>query len=232
MIPYIGFTLIVIAVIILGLKMMGWKSLFIICPVSIIIVCIMISIKKDEKRRKEYHDNNVTERVIKDKTFGEIKAEFDALKNELTCTNFQKSFGKYNPIIKIKNYEEKNKEFYFRSLEYLYGKQEEIIKTFFEGFLSAYNHVKEITPALLEENFDIEEIFITEGSECAIEDHVGLEGAVDSSYPKEYGEHDFEGLVAVVVSNPNKNKLLSNYYMYPVAYMDCKTKRICYTIEE
>ena len=229
---YIGFALIALTFIALGLGMMGRRSLFIICPILIIIVCLTISIKKDEKRKKEYRYKNVTESIIEDKTFGEIKVELDTLKNELTCTNLKKLFGKYNPIIRIENYEEKNREFCFRSLEYLYSKQEEIIKTFFEGFLSAYAHVKEITPASLEENFGIEEILITDSSKCAIEDHVVLSGAVDSTCTKEYEEHDFEKFVAVVVSNPDKNKLFGGYYMYPVAYMDCKTKQICYTVED
>ena len=58
--------------------------------------------------------------ILEDKTFGEIKFEFDTLKNELTCKNFNIPFGEYNPTIKINDYKNDCQEFYLRSLEFLY----------------------------------------------------------------------------------------------------------------
>lgn len=203
------------------------KLLILAIPFLIIVICLFIGVKRDEKKEKEYRNKYVTEVIINDKVFGEMKFEKDSNKNELSCKNFKVLFGQYNPTVHIQDYDENNNELYFRSLEYIYGKQQEIIETLFEGFLEAYSNSKEVTPDTLRENFAIEKITI-----CKCDEYF-LEGAYFIKDAEAF-EIDAGEWVIAVCGNPNKNKLYGNYYSskYPVAYMDCSTKQMYYVLEE
>lgn len=115
---------------------MGLKSLFIICPVSIIIIFLAISIKKDGKKEKDYHNKYITEKIMENKFFGKIKIIEDFSKKILVIKNIQISFGKDKPEVKIQNYIKENNNIYFNSLEHIYIEQEEIIKKLIAVFLS------------------------------------------------------------------------------------------------
>lgn len=193
----------------------------------IFVTCIIIVIKIDKKEEKEYCGQYIIEMVIKDKTFGEIKFEKDTLKNELTCKSFKIPFGKYNPRIQIYNYEEKDEEIYLRSLEHVYSKQEEIIENLLETVLEGYSNSKELTPDTLKENFDIDFISIEKYGDCFLEDL--LEGAIAENEENiVYWREEPKHLVAAVEGKLN----FKSYYRFPIAYMDCKTKKICYILSE
>ncbi len=211
---YITISLAIIASIIFSIYKMGLKSLLVICPISIIIVALSISIKRDNKKEKAYRNQNISKVIIVDKTLGEIEFEKDTLKNTLTCMKFKMLFGNYDPVICIENYREEENELYFRSLEHLYSKQEEIIYNLKKNFREAFPESAEVTP----ENFKIDHIEIQRYRDCYIEDAVCV---------------NRDDMVVVVVGNPNKNTKLTGFYgSFPVAYMDCNTKKICYTMEE
>lgn len=191
----------------------------------IVMVVLFIAVKRDDKKEKEYHEKYITELVIEDKVFGDVKFEKDSNQNTLTCKCFPKSFGKYNPIIEIQGYDENSQELCFRSLEYIYGMSEEIIETFLEGFLEAYASSKEVTRDRLEQNMDIEGIVL---SRC---DEYFLEGT--SLIKGEALEAPEGNWILCVCSNPNKNKLFKDYYgSFPALYMDCRTRKMCYVLEE
>lgn len=189
------------------------------------VIVLFIAVKRDDKKAKEYHVKHITELVIGDKVFGDVKFEKDSNQNTLTCKSFPKSFGKYNPTIEIQGYDENSQELCFRSLEYIYGMSEEIIETFLEGFLEAYASSKEVTRDKLEQNMDIEGIVLSRCDEYFLEETTFIKGdALEAS----------EGnWILCVSSNPNKNKLFKDYYgSFPVLYMDCRTKKMCYVLEE
>lgn len=203
------------------------KLLILAIPFSIIVICLFIGVKRDEKKEKEYRNKYVTEVIINDKVFGEMKFEKDSNKNELTCKRLKVPFGQYNPTVQIQEYDESNNELYFRSLQCLYGRHQEIIETLFNGFLEAYSGSKEVTPDTLRENFAIENITICKCDEYFLEGAYFIKDA--EAFEINWGEW-----VIAVCGNPNKNKLYGNYFSskYPVAYMDCSTKQMYYVLEE
>lgn len=212
----IFYVLLLVGIVVLIFIFFGLKGI-VIAGGSVLAFYIIGTIicKIDEKKEREYRDNYITEKIIEDNIFGQMKFEKDSLKNRLICADFKISFGEYKPVIEIVDYEEKDKEIYFRSLEYLYSKHEEIAESLLEEFLDAYGNVskekskEKITYEILKKNFGIERICM---------------GKIDIDYP--------EKLVIMVEGNPNKNKLFTNYYINPTAYMDCETREIYYSLED
>lgn len=208
--------------------------LFFICLILVILICIIISIKNDEKNGKEYCAQYISQIVLSDGFFGEMEFEEDKKLNIITCRNHNVQFGKYSPIISIENYEEKNKEMYFSCLETVYEKQEEIIQNLLNGFLNSNSNGDERIREKLEEIFLIESIAIERRGEYFLEDTVYMDTCCEiiESNPLEFDmDGDQNDLVISVVGNSNKSKD-HNYYQMPVAYMDCKTKSMCYIFME
>ena len=112
-------------------------------------------------------------------------------------------------------------------IKYVYRKQEEIIENLFKGFLESYANSNEVTPDTFKENFAIDYINIEKRGEYFLEDVLMMDDT-----DCDFMDGNSEDLVVVVVGNPNKNKRFHNYYQIPIAYMDCKTKKMCYTLED
>ncbi len=202
------------------------KIMLFVVPGLVIVVALSISVKRDEKKEKEYKDKYVEEVVINDKVFGEMKFQKDNNLNTLRCDDFKQTFGTYHLEIKIEDYDENEQELYFRSLECLYNRQEEIIETLFEGFVEAYSNSKEVTHDKLKENFAIKKIVIDKCDEYLLEEAEVIEE--DEGF-----EFEPDDYIATVYCDPNQNKLFRDYYAkYPMAYLHCKSKKIIYVLEE
>ena len=219
---YIIISIAIISSIIFFIYRKGLRSLLVICPIAIIIIALSISIKRDKKKEKAYRDQYVSKVILADKTFGEIEFEKDILHNTLTCMKFKMLFGDYDPVICIESYREEDMELYFRSLEHLYSKQDEIISNLKKNFREAYPESAEVTP----ENLKIDRITIQRYGDCCIEDADWVDG-------EDFLDKNPDDMVIVVVGDPNKNtKLTGSYGSFPVVYMDCSTRKTCYTMED
>lgn len=197
--------------------------------ILIVGIVLFILIKRDEKKQKEYCEKHVTEIVINDKFFGEVKCEKDNNLNSLSCKNLNRPFSKYNPKIVVEEYEERNNELYFRSLECVYSIQQEIATTMMDAFLEMYGSEKEVTRETLKQNFEIDGISIYKCMEH-FNEYFLAEGELVKGEVPEFQEGDW---VLVVSSAPNKNKLFHDFYSFePTLYMNCRTKIMCYVMEE
>ena len=191
--------------------------------------CIAISAKRDEKKKKEYREQNVSEVLIQDKFFGEVACEYDKEMNQLTFTNLSIPFGKYNPRIYIEDYEEDKREFYFRKLEYVYQLQQEIIEKMIAGFLETYTNCEELTRERLEETFSIETISLEKCNEF----HSEYLFAEDTFIEGDHFECEVGDWLLIVESEVDKKKIFrNNYAVDPVVYLKCETNEMCYMLAE
>lgn len=205
------------------------KIMLFAIPFCIIVTALFIDYKKTEKKEKEYRDKHISEIIINDKVFGKIKFERDAHLNQLCCKNFNMPFGKYNPTIEIEDYDANNNELYFRSLEYLYSMQQEVSHTLFDVFWESYSTSKEVTKDKLDSTFDIKRIEICKCDEN-FSSYLLEEGELIKGDCPEFCPEDW---IIIVSCEPDKNNVFHNYYaLKPIAYMDCKTKNICYMLDE
>lgn len=125
---YSIFALAFVIIIFLILWNMGLKSLFIICPVSAIIIFLAVSTQKDQKKEREYNKKYIKEKTIQNSFFGPIKIIEDCSKKASIIKRINILFGKDNPEIIINNYDKEKINIYFESLEYIYNLQEKIIE--------------------------------------------------------------------------------------------------------
>ncbi|MCI8408090.1 MAG: hypothetical protein HFJ09_02305 [Lachnospiraceae bacterium] len=209
------------------LHKMGIKNFMLFSsPLFIFFIAIIISIKKDEMAKEKYAKKYISEIVISDKRFGEFIFEKDSRKNELTCENFKVPFGEHNPIVRIIDYDENYNSFYLESLNEIYNMQEKIIETFFKIYIEVYSYPNEVE---IQEKLDIKNIVICKRGELLfgdlcipfLEDY--YEGEPEDWYINEGNSKDWiiyvEGFFGISYEVPN-------------AYMICKTKKMCYTLEE
>ena len=165
---------------------------------------------------KKYRSQYISEMIIQDKTFGKIKFEKDSKRNHLDCKNFPKSFGAYQPSLAIDIYDETMNDFYFRNLECLYDRQEEILhsllKTIWEG--------EEDADTSVQEELEVD-ISITKCGEYFLAGANVLIGLSD----KECVFRPEDWVICVQVSCPSSEVTAE-------ADMNCRTKAVCYTLEE
>lgn len=183
---------------------------FIIIGVIIAVAVVaFISIKRDDKKKKDYADKNMTEKVIEDSFFGQMKFSYDSRKNELTYEDFEPAFCGNKPTVKIHNYSEQDEKLCFRSLEYLYGRQAEILSGMINEFCESYG---DITEDEAKENISIEWIIFEK---------------LDDYYKEKICDSD-----ELFITVEGKYMGGSEYYQLPCAFMNCATKEIFYSVEE
>lgn len=216
---YGAFALAIMAWMLYGLYKLGLKSLFIVIPISAILICLTISCKKDARKEKKYHDKYITEEVITDKIFGEIKFKYDTAKMQLTG-KLGVLFGEYNPTIIISDFQKSDIEGHLRALEYLYSVQDVIIKNLLNQFLEIYSESTKSTKKASKEDFNIRNIRIEKRGERFLESVIEFEG--------EYFAADDNPNELVIIVEPETSRNCG----FLVAYMDFESKKICYALFE
>ncbi|MDR0964179.1 MAG: hypothetical protein LBM60_06160, partial [Clostridium sp.] len=151
---------------------------------------------------------------LEDPYFGKMTFTLDDNdgRHDLIDGKTEVMFGRYNPDLGIDNYEESKKELYFRSLEYVYSIQNEIITYFYEDTKSLcdewekhFENGDPITKEYIEEEFEITSIDIRPSGEDVTIKVWGWPPEVDSV--SLFGDHNF------------------------YAEIDCTTKEIYYGFE-
>ena len=181
--------------------------------VGVPIVIVALQIKMENKRKKQYEEENITEMVIENKKLGKIILKKDKLERTLTSKEVENSFGNHNPKIFIENFDENNLESILENLEYLYSNQEKILNDFYKkikGFCDEYKEKdlngQEITEEYIKEYFHISGIDIKNEEE---EFKIILWGGL--------GTQDI------------RRNLLEEQFI--IAEMDCNTKSVIYYLE-
>lgn len=194
-------------------------------------VCVIFGVlfslnNKEKQNKKEYREKYISDIVIKDTVLGDVKCELDKKYRTLSGVDFRQFFGKYQPKIEISNYDENENELYFGSLQYAYSMQDEIIAGMKKCFLGFYEDDTEMTCEKLEQVFEIEMISIEEYTE-QLEDTMDL----PIELMKEWDMS--QDWILIVGSTVNKARQMQSFYSHnAVAYMNCRTKQIYYTMEE
>lgn len=207
----------------LGLWRMGIVGLIIVVLITVVIILLVLSIKKDEKRKREYDEKYKTSLIFKDSFFGETTFIKDSKKNELISKDFSMPFGNHETEIRITDYDENNHEFYFRDLEYLFRRADEILDRMQSGFIEWYADSQKVTVNELKENFVIDSISIEKYEEYFFFDMLFVDE--DKDFDVNPGD-----LVMVIAGNlDNENMSLPQQ---PTIYINCKTKKLCYAMAE
>ncbi len=112
----------------------GWNA--ILFPIGLLVVwgLITAAVLVFQDRKSIFAKKKVSEEVIfDDSNFGKLKFVKDKndKDSDLICKALNFPFGKYNPGIAIRNYQEENRELYFRGLGYVYEIQNEIINNLY-----------------------------------------------------------------------------------------------------
>lgn len=192
--------------------------IILLLPILLIIFIVSISYLKDTRHKK----NNISEYIVEDKKLGKIKIAEDSLNNTFTCIEPNVLFDKYNPNTHFKIYYENSKNLYFETLGYIKENQKEIEQNLKYFFLADY-----------------EKDYVENGFKISIVNSYTFAELVKySNNIKEY-RLDVEG-------EEELNKLLStskeddifinisaecNNIQYSTAYINCRTKKICYCFD-
>lgn len=200
------------------------RSVIILALIGLAVTALHISIKRDEKRQKEYQERCLSEITIEDEVFGALKFTKDSKNNEVVCRNPGISFGKSHPAFRITGYEEENKALYFRSLEYVCSIEAEILETFSQILLEGYPDLAQVDAGVLQSALTVEYIDMEKCGEYMLEDQNIWAG--DDSF----GVNP-EDWVVIVEGIQDKDKLPNGYRASPAAYINCRTKQICYVLE-
>lgn len=223
------------------LKNIGLKNYILFSsPVFIFIIAMIVSMKKDGAAKEKYEKKYISEIVLSDEKFGEITSlkdeefgkiifEKDSRKNELTCENFKVPFGGYYPTVTIVNYDETCNSFYLENLKYIYHMQEKIIENFFKIYIEMYGESDQIKLNKIKEKFGVRNIVICKRGELLFEDlWIPFLDDYYEGEPEDWAinEENSQDWIIYVEG------FFDDCYGTPTAYMICKTKKMCYTLED
>jgi hypothetical protein len=210
-------------------------GLFIVCfsIIAVLVILLAIITTIDSKRKKEYRETFIYKQTLKDSFFGDLEFEVDSGKHTLTCSGI--SFEPFQPKLIIEAYWDTYQELYFRSLEHLYQMREEIIQNLLNGFLGLNADESDIQKReYLKTIFTIDTIEIHKKGPYFLKDEVFLDTVCDIVEKRPIAFQmagDPEDWVISIIPSEDKTKDSKNYRL-PIAYLDCDTKAVIYTILE
>lgn len=152
-------------------KEVGWKESKYAVGAFVIWMLITAVVFIIRDRKSIFVKKKVLEEVvIEDLRFGTLKCVKDRndLDVDLKCDALNFRFGKYNPKIEIRNYQDENQEQYFTGLAYVYDIQNEIISNLYQkatDYCAEWEECDEdgnpITYEYIKDNFDISDMIIS-----------------------------------------------------------------------
>lgn len=190
-----------------------WTLCFLAIWVGMPIAIVIIQIKMENKRKKQYEEENITEIVIENKKLGKVIFKKDQLKKTLISKQVEKSFGNHNPHIDIKNFDENKLEEILENLEYLYNNQEKILNDF-------HKEIKNFCDEYEEKDLNGQEI-----TEEYIKEYFRISGIDVKNEEDEFKIILWGGLGTQDI----RKDLLDEQFI--MAEMDCNTKSIIYYLE-
>lgn len=190
-----------------------WTLCFLAIWVGMPIAIVIIQIKMENKRKKQYEEENITEIVIENKKLGKVIFKKDQLKKTLISKEVEKSFGNHNPHIYIKNFDENKLEEILENLEYLYNNQEKILNDF-------HKEIKNFCDEYEEKDLNGQEI-----TEEYIKEYFRISGIDVKNEEDEFKIILWGGLGTQDI----RKDLLDEQFI--MAEMDCNTKSIIYYLE-
>lgn len=204
-------------------------------PIILIVLwlIITISVKKIRAKAKkkqviekkdEYHKKYITDIVIKDSKFGEMSFEHDSHEGNLVAVLVDlPKFGKHMITeLAIGDYDEKNNDLYFRSLDNVYSHVDEIINGCCDMVKECYDDedIRDsdgnlISMEYIEETLSLEYVYISlnDKGECVVEIHGGMENNISDHI----NEH---GVSAIINCNKNEYEYTSDGFYVPTRYND------------
>ena len=183
----------------------------ILVPCLIALICLLLSrsIKKDERRKEEYREKYISQVILEDRVFGSMLFERDSAKDTLTCREKKIPFGNDFPVLQLDG-PASEQETFFRNLEYVCEKHEEILENLLE---------------LVQESFSV-------SREDALKKYyISL---IHMQKYNEYlaGEDPLEGMPGDWILSVETDSDMEGYQFLPAAYLICRTRDITYVLLE
>ncbi len=186
----------------------------IVVPCLIALGCFLLSrsIKKEERRKEKYREKYISQVVLEDKVFGSLLFERDSAEDTLTCSEKKIPFGNYFPVLELDG-PASEQETFFRNLEYLCGRHEEITESLWEVLLEDLSVSREEA---------LKKYYISKIHMQKYNEYLAGEDPLDGM-PEDW---------IISVETASDMEGYKSYTFLPAAYLNCRTREITYVLVE